>query len=149
MVAAAGTAMLMRHIFRFGVIGIVATLTYFLLMLLLLDVARVSTRWSHVTATILSLLVSYFGQHGYTFERSGHHPRYFARFYLVWVVLFVCSSSFLWWMTVSRVMSRELAAAAIACAYPPLSFVLHWAFSFRAVREAPGPMALVITAKRA
>lgn len=149
MIAGLDAGILLRRVFRFGIVGVLATLSYFLLMLLLIDVAHLSTRWSHVTATVLSLLVSYLGHHGYTFERSGDHSRYFARFCIVSAALFVCSSSFLWWATASGAMSRELAAAAIALSYPPLSFVLHWACSFRAVRRAAGPLARPALAEEA
>jgi putative flippase GtrA len=120
-----------RRLVRFGLVGILATATYFLLMLLLIDVLRSATRWAHVTALSAGLLVSYAGHHRFTFERRRNHQRYFARFCIVSAILFLASSLFVWEVTANGAMSPEMAAGIVTVAYPCLSLVLHWALTFR------------------
>jgi putative flippase GtrA len=128
---ATGIFGVVRRLVRFGLVGTLATATYFLLMLLLIDVLHSAVRWAHVAALGAGLLVSYAGHHSFTFERRRDHLRYFTRFCIVSAILFLVSSLFVWEVTAKAAMSAEMAAAVVTVAYPPLSLVLHWALTFR------------------
>jgi putative flippase GtrA len=120
-----------QQLFRFGVVGVVATASYYLMMLLFMNLLRAPLPQTHAMATILSLLVSYIGHHSVTFEAEGRHPYYFRRFCISSVALFCLSSTFLWGATTALMISSETAVGMVALGYPVASFALHRIWSFR------------------
>ncbi len=120
-----------RQLFRFGIVGVVATASYYLTMRFFINLLGVPLPQAHMMATILSLLVSYIGHHGVTFQAEGRHPYYFRRFCFTSAALFCLSSTFLWGATTALMISREAAAGMVALGYPVASFALHWVWSFR------------------
>ena len=117
---------------RFGIVGIASTLVYFILTTVLgrppIDMGSIT---ANVLGVIVSLLVSYFGHHRFTFGVLGQHRHYLPRVLFVIATLFLLSCAV---MTIGRyvlVLDHTLVTAIIAIFFPIVSFVLNllWTFS--------------------
>src|SRR5579872_1829212 len=76
--------------FRFGVVGVAATVTYLgFVNGLAVPLGPLSAFHAHLVALSASIVVSYAGHHGYTFRRKGRHGFYFRRFAAITAMLFV------------------------------------------------------------
>lgn len=72
LVALIETVLAQRWI-RFGIVGVTATLCYFLLGLLFFYVCKLPLLVANTLAYVLSFFVSYFGQSLWTFKARGQH----------------------------------------------------------------------------
>lgn len=117
---------------RFIVVGLIATGVYFG-STVALGSSRVGL--SPVTANtigfVISILVSYFGHHFYTFRVSGRHDFYFPRFLFVTLTLFGLSTVATKVLTETFGVSHVLVTAGIALAYPPSSYLLNFLWTFK------------------
>jgi putative flippase GtrA len=118
-----------RQLFRFAIVGLVATASYYVTMRLFMLLLGAPLPQAHLAATILSLLVSYVGHHGVQVE--GRHPYYFRRFCITSAALFCLPSTFLRGATTALIIRPEAAAGMVALGYPAASLALHWVWSFR------------------
>jgi putative flippase GtrA len=123
-------------IFRFGLVGVVATLTYLGLSLLLLD-RGLLPQLVNLIAFLASIATSYLGHYFFTYRASGSHARLSSRFVTVTIALsLLCSllHQVVLWIGASA----QLSALVVAVVYPLLSFLLNhfWAFS-RGDTQAP------------
>lgn len=78
---ATGLALGQRWI-RFGLVGAAATLSYYLLGLLFVNLARMPLLFGNALAYIISFFVSYAGQSRWTFEARDRDSRMLPRFAL-------------------------------------------------------------------
>jgi putative flippase GtrA len=125
---------------RFAGVGIIATLTYCGVALLLSNrLVGVPMAWASLAGFAVSLLVSYLGHANFTFRvDKGLHGRFGPRFMAVSVGL-AMACSLLAQLIVSRFGVSELYVTAfIAVLYPGASFLLHsvWSFVAPASRAA-------------
>jgi putative flippase GtrA len=116
-------------IFRFGLVGVVATLTYLGLSLLLLDWGLMP-QLVNLIAFLAGTVTSYLGHYFFTYRASGSHVRLGARFVAVTIVqALLCGllHQLVLWIGASA----QLSALVMAVVYPLLSFLLNhfWAFS--------------------
>jgi len=119
---------------RFGAVGVAATLTYFMITVVL---GRPAIGLEPVAANTIgvavSLVVSYLGHHSFTFQLRGDHDIYFPRFMIVTAALFALSTAA---MAIGRYtlgLDHTTVTGAIAVGYPVASYLLNllWTFSFR------------------
>src|ERR1700722_11280307 len=79
--------------FRFGLVGITASLAYLgLVNLLARPLGPLTPFEAHLVALCCSVGVSYAGHHAFTFVRKGRHRFYLGRFAMITALLFVLSS---------------------------------------------------------
>lgn len=74
---------MIRQFFRFGMIGVIATLVHVVVALLLHHLLEVSPLWSNAIAFITAWLVSYAGNWVWTFEAATTHRHSAPRFLIV------------------------------------------------------------------
>lgn len=134
-------------IFRFGLVGVVATLTYLGLSLLLLDWGLLP-QLVNLIAFLASIATSYLGHYFFTYRASGSHARLSSRFVTVNIALsLLCSllHQVVLWIGASA----QLSALVVAVVYPLLSFLLNhfWAFSRGENTAAAGAKSLSGTAR--
>jgi putative flippase GtrA len=120
--------------FRFGLVGISATLAYLVIVnLVAVPVGPLSPFAAHVFALAASIGVSYGGHHAYTFRRDGDHGFYMRRFAAITAAIFVLTSAFAF--ACDRYLRLPAAAISVMVAvlYPALSYVFHslWTFEER------------------
>jgi len=65
---------------RFGVVGIAASATHIAVALLLIEQAKLDVMAANALAFLIAVIVSYAGNHAWTFRREGRHGTYFPRF---------------------------------------------------------------------
>ncbi len=121
-------------LFRFGAIGALATLLYFMVTAALGQPAiGIEPITAHVLGTAASILVSYFGHHRFTFQMQGAHDFHFPRFLTVTAALFVLSTAVMAIGRYGLTLNHTLVTAAIAIGYPIASYVLNrlWTFARR------------------
>ena len=110
---------------RFGIVGIAATATYLAVAILLPAIGAASPATAALVASGVSVFVSYFGHHTFTFARKGRHDFYLPRFLLQWMVLTGAASLGTYVLTDILAMNYRLAAVLVALAYAASSFVAN------------------------
>ncbi|MCA1661538.1 MAG: GtrA family protein [Novosphingobium sp.] len=125
-------------IFRFGLVGIAATLTYLAASLVLLE-WNIAARAANLIALLCGTLASYLGHYFFTYRADERHLRLGGRFVAVTVGLTLLCVA-LHHAALGLGASPPGAALLVALAYPPLSFALNhfWAFARGAVRSRGG-----------
>ena len=121
-------------LFRFGAVGALATLLYFVITAALGHPAiGLDPIAAHVLGTVASLFVSYFGHHRFTFQVQGAHDVHFPRFLIVTAALFVLSTAVMAIGRYGLALDHTLVTAAIAIGYPLASYGLNrlWTFAQR------------------
>jgi putative flippase GtrA len=122
---------------RFGVIGLLATATYFLTTVALGNPpVSMEPIAANTIGFILSVVVSYVGHHRFTFRMDGAHGYYFPRFISVTVVLFLLSTAAVAVFRDILGYSHTLVTATIAVSYPVASYALNFLWAF--TRRSPG-----------
>lgn len=118
-------------IVRFGIVGVAATATYLAVAIALPALGVASPAVAALVASGVSVFVSYFGHHTFTFARKGRHDFYLPRFLLQWIVLSGAASLGTHLLTEIVAMNYRLAAVLVAFAYAALSFVANNVGVFR------------------
>lgn len=119
------------RLFRFGIVGVAATIVYFTVATLLgrppIDMDPVKANAVGVAA---SLLISYIGHHRFTFRVSGDHGYYLTRFLIMTTLLFILSSGIMALLRYVWKIDHTVATAGIAVGYPIVSYILNLAWTF-------------------
>jgi len=68
------------EIFRFGIVGIIASVLHILTALTLLGAGLMGPYGANAAAFCVALIASYIGHHRWTFQREGGHAEHFPRF---------------------------------------------------------------------
>ncbi|WP_445492884.1 GtrA family protein [Rhodopseudomonas sp. RCAM05734] len=116
---------------RFGIVGIIATLLYFVTTTMLgrppigMDPVAANT-----VGVAVSLLFSYLGHHRYTFEVSGGHRQSLPRFLVVSASLFVLSSAAMAAARYAWGYDHLIVTACITVCYPVMSYIINSAWTF-------------------
>ena len=129
--------------FRFGLVGIAATLVYLgAVNLVAVPVGPLSPFHAHLLGLACSIGISYGGHHAYTFARKGRHRLYFRRFATITAVLYVLASAVAFVCDHYLHLSAALISLLVAVLYPGVSYLAHalWTFAeVRATGSAPLP----------
>jgi putative flippase GtrA len=122
---------------RFGAVGIGATLTHFAVAVMLVEGPGVPVLWANVIAFLTAFLVSYLGNHKWTFARSGGHVRFLPRFAMLAVGGFCANQSILWLIAIRLGMDYRIGLAVALTVVPTLTFLLSklWVFGHAPRRE--------------
>ncbi len=114
---------------RFIIVGIAATLTYYLSAVAF--GRSMAPMTANVLAWAISLVVSYLGQNYFTFRAGGRHRIFAARFAITTAVLFAMSCLITWVGDSVLNLAQPVVAGIVAVTYPAASFLLHmgWTFS--------------------
>lgn len=115
---------------RFGLVGVAATVSYFLLGLLFVNVFCLPVLCGNALAYILSFAVSYLGQSRWTFEARGSHANMLPKFAIAQGIGFA-ANSFIVWLCVSAGLVYELAMVIAIVLVPVLVYFIckYWVFA--------------------
>lgn len=127
---------LLRQVVRFGIVGGVATGVYLLVAISLpaLPTFSAPPTVAASIASVVSLLVSYFGHHRLTFSKVGHHEFYLPRFLLSSVTLSFIAVIVTYFLTKTALFDYRIASLCVALSYPLVSFLLSRIWIFRDVQ---------------
>jgi putative flippase GtrA len=122
--------------FRFGLVGISATLTYLgIVNLSAVPVGPLTPFDAHLLGLGCSIAVSYAGHHAFTFGRKGRHGFYFRRFAIITAILFVLSSAVAFACDRYLHFPAAILSFLIAALYPCGSYLLHSLWTFAEAHE--------------
>jgi putative flippase GtrA len=122
--------------FRFGLVGVTASLVYLgLVNLLAVPLGPLAPFHAHLVALTCSIGVSYFGHHAFTFARKGRHRFYFRRFAIITALLFVLSSALAFICDATLHLSAAVISVMITVLYPAASYLLHSLWTFAEERK--------------
>ena len=119
------------EMFRFGVIGVVATAVHVGMVVFLVEVPRLTPVWANVFAFLTALPVSYFGNFHWTFAAEGQHGRRVPRFVFTQTLGFASSQTIMFVVVEVMRLYYGIALAAVVMTVPLMSFLLSrmWVFS--------------------
>jgi len=125
-------------IVRFGLVGVAATLTYYLVSLALLG-QGVAPRATNLVAFGFGTAASYLGHYFFTYRADDSHLRLGGRFFAVTAGLMALCAG-LHQAALLLGAGPKRAALFVTVAYPPLSFAFNhfWAFARGAVGKRRG-----------
>lgn len=130
-----------RHIggqvFRFGVVGVCATLTHVGVVLALVEGGLAEPFWANVVAFTAAVFVTYFGNHGWTFRLAGGHVRHFPRFLPVALGGLAMNQGIVYLIVRVLAWDYRIALALVVTVVPAITFVLNRQWAFRTGAAEP------------
>lgn len=122
---------LRRQVMRFGIIGITATLTHVVIVLLLVEGRVLGPLSANIIAFSTALFVTYLGNHKWTFGLSGAHGRHFPRFIVIALLGLALNQSIVYLIVEALRWDYRIALALVVTVVPAITFLLNrgWAFS--------------------
>ena len=118
------------QLWRFGIVGIAATLTHILVAIGFVELAGLPVLMANFLAFAAALCVSYGGNHRWTFERSGAHRRHLPRFVAVATGGLALNQFILWALAIRGGADYRLALGVAVLVVPALSFAVSRAWAF-------------------
>jgi putative flippase GtrA len=122
-----------RQFGRFVAVGAAATATHVGVAMALVESGTVGFSVANIVAFCVALVVSYLGNHGWTFAAVGAHARRFPRFAVV-AVMGLALNQLIVFLTVGLAgWNYRIALAVVVLVVPGLSFAVNrrWVFDER------------------
>ncbi len=121
---------------RFGIIGVAAAITHYLVALLLVS-KGILPGWANLFAFITAFWVSYFGHRYFSFQAHDlEHQQTLPRFLLVAVIGFVFNETLLLSMLRYTSISMQMGLPVIIVLTAAMTFVLSRFFAFRQSQDS-------------
>lgn len=122
---------LARQLLVFGIIGVSATLTHYVVALLTHNYLGFSLYIANLSGYCTAVAISYFGHGRLTFRRELNW-RVFSRFVLVSLTTLGLSEILLWGLESQLSLHHAISLAVVVCTIPVITFVLSKLWVFRA-----------------
>jgi putative flippase GtrA len=125
----------MRPVFnqaaRFAVVGGIATVSHFAVAVVLVEGPGLAPVLANFIAFCAAVLVSYLGNHSWTFGATGEHLFHLPRFAAIAVTGLALNQAIVYTMVEGAGADYRLALVVVVLVVPALSFTLNrgWAFS--------------------
>jgi putative flippase GtrA len=121
---------LVRQLVVFGMVGVFATLTHYLVALFFHEILNVNLYVCNLIGYCSAVTVSYFGHGMLTFQVNLNHS-VFVRFVVVSVTTFLVSEGILAVMENTLQFSHRISLAVVVLTIPLITFILSKAWVFR------------------
>lgn len=121
----------MGSLFRFLVVGLVATVTHFLVVIAAVEFLAIDATMANGLAWAIALFVSYFGHYRWTFTAQGAHLEHLPRYIVVSLTGLTLNLSTVWLLN-SQLGAHYLVATTIGVTLSIIAtFTLSrlWAFA--------------------
>jgi putative flippase GtrA len=115
---------------RFGAVGLLATIVHVTVAVLLVEFARVPVFWANMGAFCVAVVVSYAGNHRWTFACHGAHARYFPRFVSIAALGLAIGQVIVWAIAEQGGGDYRVAVLTVALVVPAFSFLASRLFVF-------------------
>jgi len=119
---------------RFGVVGVLATLTHIAVAIAIVELVALPVFWANIGAFCVAAFVSYGGNHRWTFGRSGCHARYLPRFLSIAGLGLALGQIMVWAITEAGGHYR-VAIVTVAVTVPVFTFLASRFFVFAEPRD--------------
>jgi putative flippase GtrA len=131
---------LARQIFRFGVVGVAATVTHVAVAVTLIERVGTPVLAGNGLAFLVAVFVSYFGHHSWTFARDGFHDRHLPRFVTISLIGLALNQAIIFALVTLGGLPYLVGVLVVVSVVPALTFVLSrsWAFVEFRSRAEPG-----------
>ena len=115
---------------RFAIVGVGATLTHVLIVLMLVENGLLHPFWANLIAFSTALFVTYFGNHQWVFELRGEHEHYFPKFIVIALLGLALNQGIVYLVVDSLGWDYRISLFLVVTAVPALTFALNrfWAF---------------------
>jgi putative flippase GtrA len=118
------------RIFRFGVVGICATMVYILASIIANEISRIPPVPASILAQVAAIGVSYFGHSAYSFQVKADHRAFLWRFLVIAGLNFVVATAVTWLIADIAKFSPRVGIAAVAILIPIINYICNrfWVF---------------------
>ncbi|HUT49109.1 MAG TPA: GtrA family protein [Alphaproteobacteria bacterium] len=123
---------------RFGAVGLTATVAHVLAVLAMVKFTAMPSLSANLGGLLVAILVTYAGNHKWTFECEGMHARYFPRFVAVAALALAFGQVIIWAVTERAGGDYRVAIAVVALTTPAFGFVACRDFVFAESDEVAG-----------
>jgi putative flippase GtrA len=120
-------------IFRFAIVGVVATAVHMAVALVLHNLAGLAPLPANVLAFATAVLFSFVGHSYWTFRDHGAELKYSAaRFFIVAISGFLLNNAILWVLVEKTALGGSTSIIFAALVVPPMTYLLSKLWAFRA-----------------
>lgn len=118
------------RLFRFGIVGIVATLVYAGATLFAIEILHLAPVLSSIVGQLTATGVSYFGHSMFSFAVQADHKTYLSRFLVILLLTFALNASVTWLLSDVLQISHRISVAVVTVLIPLVNFVCnrYWVF---------------------
>ena len=115
---------------RFAIIGVGATLTHVVIVLMLVENGLLRPFWANFLAFSTALFVTYFGNHQWVFELRGDHGHHFPKFIVIALLGLALNQGIVYLVVDSLGWDYRISLFLVITAVPAITFALNrfWAF---------------------
>ena len=115
---------------RFAIIGGATTITHIIVALWLNEILGLTALTANFLAFATAVMVSYLGNHRWTFSRQGQHDRYLPRFVIVALTGMILNQLIVYGLVDLGRWSYRMALVIVVFAVPLITFTLNrlWVF---------------------
>lgn len=123
---------MLKQVFRFGVVGIAATVVHFLVAVIAVQFGGLAPRWANVLGFVVAFCVSFLGQWRWTFAQRAGVPvaRAFALYLMVSIGGFLMNALAYEWLLSHTAWRYDIALALVLVGVASVSFAISrwWVF---------------------
>jgi putative flippase GtrA len=132
---------LFKQALRFAAVGAAASATHVAIALALIERAHLPVLTANGLAFTVAVLVSYLGNHSWTFTRAGHHDRHLPRFLAVSLAGLALNQAIVFTTVTLAGLPYLVGILIVIAVVPVLTFALSrsWAFVELRSRCAKAP----------
>lgn len=118
------------RLFRFGIVGIVATLVYAGATLFTIEILHLAPVLSSIVGQLTATGVSYFGHSMFSFAVQADHKTYLFRFLVILMLTFALNAGVTWLLSDVLQISHRISVAVITVLIPMVNFICnrYWVF---------------------
>lgn len=120
---------------RFGAVGVLATIVHVAVAILLVEFTGLPVFWANIGAFCAAVVISYAGNHRWTFACDGAHARYFPRFISIAALGLAFGQVIVWAIAEQGGGDYRLAVLTVALVVPAFGFVASRIFVFAAPED--------------
>lgn len=132
---------MVRRIARYGVVGSVAAVVYYLSAIALVELGSLHPLAANPVAFVIAFAVNYTGQRTWTFADSARpHRSSLPRFLLVAMVSFTLNQTLFGLLLAHTPLPYQVALPIAAGSVAALSFMLSLLWAFRSASRLPAPL---------
>lgn len=119
------------RLFRFGIVGIAATLVYAGATLFAIEIFHLAPVLSSLFGQLIATSVSYFGHSIFSFAVQADHKTYLTRFLVILLLTFALNAIVIWLLSDVMHVSHRVSVAVVTVLIPLVNFVCnrYWVFS--------------------
>lgn len=119
------------QVVRFAVVGVSATLTHVVLVLVQVESGLLEPLAANVVAFSAALFVTYIGNHKWTFGLAGAHRRHFPRFIVIATLGLALNQAIVYLIVKVLQWDYRISLALVVTVVPAITFTLNRGWAFR------------------